>query len=155
MLEDLSLCCWQTVWRVTAAKMEQKDDSDVPWLEFLEFWHELGIAELPGQFATMEGYPDGTKKRRWGGYDVDVDSGVSFTLQNGDDRFIVIENDAYNEMPYHFVRYSTAATPGNPPGYQVKNVRKIQRHVGSCASGRRSSKRQELRTCTASQRKTS
>ena len=30
MLGDLALRCWQTAWRVTAAKMDQKDDSEIP-----------------------------------------------------------------------------------------------------------------------------
>lgn len=131
MLEDLPLRCWQTFWRVTAAKMTQKDNSEVPWLEFLKLWHELGIAELPGQFDFMEGYPKGTKKNNWGGYDVEVTGGNSFTLQNGDDLFIVIENDSFHHdrLPYQFLRYSIAKKPSNPPGYDVKNTLKIKRKV--------------------------
>ncbi|MBI2807918.1 MAG: hypothetical protein HYX68_23285 [Planctomycetes bacterium] len=127
MLEDLPLRAWQTFWRATAAKMAQKDGSDVPWLEFLKLWHELGIAELPGQFDLMEGLPEGVKRKQWGGYDFATNGGTSFTIQNGDDRFIVIENQAYSDsLPYHFLRYSTAKEPGTPPGYDVKNVRKIK-----------------------------
>jgi hypothetical protein len=128
ILEDLSLRCWQAFWRAAAAKMAVKDDSEVPWLEFLKLWHDLGIAELPGQFDIMEGRPEGVKKNSWGGYDFQVSPGTSFTIQNGADLFIVVEDQAYNDdqSPYHFLRYSTAKTPGSPPGYQVKNVRKLR-----------------------------
>jgi hypothetical protein len=129
ILDDLPLRCWQTYWRALAAKMEQKDNNDVPWLDFLKLWHELGIADLPGQFDVMEGHPEGVKKNQWGGFDVATSGGTAFTLQNDEDRFIVIENDAYhhNQLPYHFLRYSTAAKPGPPPGYQVKNTRSIKK----------------------------
>ncbi|HEY7428420.1 MAG TPA: hypothetical protein VH682_29580, partial [Gemmataceae bacterium] len=126
MLENLPLRCWQTFWRVLAAKMTRKDDSEVVWLEFLKLWLDLGIAELPGQLAIMEGHPEGAKKNSWGGYDVDNTGGTSFTLHNGDDLFIAVESGSYNQLPYHFLRYSTAKTPGAPPGYKVQNVRKIK-----------------------------
>src|SRR5262249_7707685 len=108
MLADLPLRSWQAFWRATAAKMTQKDNSEVPWLEFLKHWHELGIADLPGQFDLMEGHPEGAKKKSWGGYDVEVSGGTSFTIQDGDDRFIVVENETYHhdQLPYHFLRYS-------------------------------------------------
>lgn len=128
MLEDLPLRSWQTFWRATAAKMTQKDASEVPWLEFLKHWHESGIADLPGQFDAMEGHPEGVKKNSGGGYDIEVNSGASFGLQNGDDKFIVVESGHHTvDEPYHFLRYSTAKTPGTPPGYQVKNMRKIKK----------------------------
>ncbi len=128
MLADLSLRCWQTFWRATAAKMAQKDNSDVAWLEFLKLWHELGIAALPGQFDIMEGHPAGAKKNQRGGYDVAIQPGRSFAIHNGEDRFIAVENGSYHyqQMPYHFLRYSTAKTPGTPPGFQVENIRKIK-----------------------------
>ena len=127
MLEDLRLRGWQTYWRATAAKMTQKDNSEVAWLEFLKHWHELGLGQLPGQFDVMEGHPEGAKRKSWGGYD--VHGGTSFTIQNGADLFIAIENDAHllhQLVPYHFLRYSTAKTPEAPPGYKVKNVRKVK-----------------------------
>jgi hypothetical protein len=128
MLENLPLRCWKTYWRVLAVKLGQKDNSEVPWLEFLKSWHESGIADLPGQIDLMDGYPEGAKKRSWGGYDVNVIAGRSFTIQNGDDRFIMIEHNSYNfdQMPYRFLRYSTAKKPGPPPGYKVQNVRAIK-----------------------------
>jgi hypothetical protein len=126
MLENLPLRCWQTYWRAVDAKLTKKDNRDVPWLEFLKLWHELGIAELPGQFDVMEGHPEGAKKNRWGGYGMEATDGNSFTLQNGDDLFIAVANETYNSDPYHFLRYSTAQTPGAPPGWKVKNVRKIK-----------------------------
>ncbi len=121
MLEDLPLRCWQTFWRALAAKMARKDNGEVPWLEFLKLWHHLGIAELPGQFDIMEGHPEGAKRNPWGGYDVPVVGGAAFTIKNGEDLFIVVENDSLpaQRVPYHFLRYSTAKTPGAPPGYDV------------------------------------
>ena len=62
MLEDLSLRPWQTFWRVAAAKMNQKGDADLPWLEFLKHWHDLGLAELPGQFDILEGCPKARRR---------------------------------------------------------------------------------------------
>ncbi|MFO0960355.1 MAG: hypothetical protein U0800_23455 [Isosphaeraceae bacterium] len=128
MLENLPTRAWGTYWRVQAAKLSKPGAGDVPWLEFLELWHGLGIAELPGRLDLMEGYPEGAKKRSWGGYDVDVAGGKSFAIQNGEDRFIVVENESYNQedLPYQFLRHSTAEKPGAPPGYQVKNVRAIR-----------------------------
>ena len=68
----------------------------------------------------MEGHPEGAK-------DAAVTGGTACTIRNGDDRFIVVENDAYHygALPHLFLRYSTAKTPGAPPGYKVKNVRKL------------------------------
>jgi hypothetical protein len=128
MLDNLPLHCWQTYWRALAAKLTQKDKSDVVWLEFLKLWLDLGIAELSGQFDLMEGHPEAAKKNQWGGYEINATGGTSFSLQNGDDRFIAVVKESYNpgQLPYQFLRYSTAKTPGAPPGYKVQNVRKIK-----------------------------
>ena len=136
MLEDLALQSWQTYWRMTALKM-QKGAGETPWLEFLKYWHELGIADLPGQFDTMECSPQGAKKKGGGGgFDVEISGGKSFALQNGEDRFIFIENESYNhDHPFFVLRYSTAKTPGNPPGYDVKNLRKIKKKYDSAQMG--------------------
>jgi len=127
MLHDLPLRAWQTFWRATAAKYAQKE-IDTPWLEFLKHWQSTGIADLPGQFDLMEGVPEGAKKNAWGGYDFQTEAGQSFGLVNGDDRFIVMLSESYrrDQLPYQFLRYSTAKSPGNPPGYQVQNVRRIK-----------------------------
>jgi hypothetical protein len=128
MLEDLPLRAWQTLWRATAAKMTQKESGEAPWLEFLKLWHESGIAELPGQLDLMQGHPEGAKKNQWGGFDVKVVGGTSFTIENGADRFIAVENNTHelHRLPYQFLRYSTAKTPGAPPGFTVKHIRKIK-----------------------------
>jgi hypothetical protein len=127
LLEDLPLRTWQTFWRTLAAKMARKDSGDVPWLEFLKLWHDLEIARLPGQFSVMEGYPEGAAKNMWGGYDADLTAGTAFTITNGNDRFIVLECDSFQpaQLPYQILRYSTAKTPGPPPGYGVANIRNI------------------------------
>jgi hypothetical protein len=128
MLEDLPLRCWQTLWRALAAKMTQKNNSEVPWLEFLKLWRDLGIAELPGQFAIMEGKPEREKKQPSLGFPVAVAGGTSFAIENGEDRFIVVEGQYYHHvdaLPCHILRYSTAKTPGAPPGYEFKNLRKV------------------------------
>ena len=115
MLEKLPLRCWQTYWRALAAKLSQKDGGEVPWLEFLKLWHDLGIAELPGQFDIMEGHPEGAKKNELGR----VRRGRQLAerhspFKNGEDRFIVVANQSYHhdQLPYQFLRYSTAKTPG-------------------------------------------
>ncbi len=127
MLEDLHLRAWQAFWRATAARLAKKDSENVPWLAFLKHWHVLGIAELPGQFDVMEGHPEGAKKNTWGGFDIDVEAGASFALENGVDRFIGVEIESYGQQaPYQFLRYSTADKPGPPPGYKVQNVRRIK-----------------------------
>lgn len=128
MLENSNLACWQSYWRATAAKMTQKENNEVPWLEFLKLWNDVGIGALPGQFDLMEAAPEGAKKNAWGGYDLEMHGGKSFTLQNGDDKFVIVQNDLYhhNEMPFFILRYSTAAAPATLPGYQVKNVRKVK-----------------------------
>ncbi len=130
MLENLPLRCWQTCWRAQAAKASRKDGGEVPWLEFLKLWHELGIAALPGRFAIMEGHPEGAKKQPWGRYDVEIDGGTSFSIRNGDDRFIVTENQRQYQrgqpLPYLFLRYSTSDAPGEPPGFRVKDVRTLK-----------------------------
>lgn len=128
LLQKLPVRCWKTYWRVLAAKLSKDDGGETPWLEFLKLWHELGIAELPGQIDILEGYPEGAKKRSWGGYDLEIESGNSHALKIDEDRFIVVENESYDEdqFPYLFLRYSTAKTPATPPGYQIKKVRKIK-----------------------------
>jgi hypothetical protein len=129
LLEKLPLRCWQTYWRVLATKLSQKDGGETPWLEFLRLWHELAIAELPGQFAVMEGHPEGARKQAWGGYNLDVEYGTSFAIQSGEDRFIVVTCGVQyhrSALPYQFLRYSTSSTPGAPPGFKVENIRKIE-----------------------------
>jgi hypothetical protein len=128
MLENLGLRCWQTYWRVLAAKMTQKEDGEVSWLEFLKLWLDLDIAELPGQLALMQGYPKGAKKNNWGGYEAKVHGGASSALQNGEDRPVIVENELYHnqELPYHILRYSTAKAPGAPPGYVAVNAHEIK-----------------------------
>jgi hypothetical protein len=132
MLENLPLRCWQAYWRAMAAKMNRKDKSEVAWLAFLKFWHDLGIADLPGVFDIMEGYPEGAKKNAWGGYDVEATGSRAFAIKKGEDLFIAIaSDDGYYQpglLPYQFLRYSTARTPGSPPGYKVKNLRRITAH---------------------------
>ncbi len=117
--------------------MKKTDKSDVPWLEFLKLWLDLGIADLPGAFDTMDGYPEGAKKNTWGGYDVEVTAGKAFTIINGEDLFIAVENAFYDadRLPHHFLRYSTAKTPGAPPGFKVKNVCKIKTHYDRADRG--------------------
>ena len=117
MLDRLPLQCWSAFWETAAKGLEK--DSEVPWLDFLEFWQELGLADLPGQFAILTAAPKGAKKIHYRGYDVDVDAGTSFALRKGEDRFIGIEVESYNEPPYTFLRYSTGKKPGPPPGYVV------------------------------------
>ncbi len=74
----------------------------------------------------MEGHPEGVKKTIWGGFDVAV-AGTAFTIQNGEDRFIVVANQYHHlgQSPYFLLRSSSARTPGAPPGYQVTNVRRL------------------------------
>jgi hypothetical protein len=130
ILVHLRLRCWQTFWRVTAEKLAGKGTTPPVWLEFLKYWYDLGIAELPGQFEIMEGHPAGAKKNSWGGYDVGVTDGRSFALQSAGGRFIAIEKSGYGDQsPYTFLRYSTSEAPGTPPGYQVKNIQKIKTRV--------------------------
>ena len=127
LLEKLPLRCWQVYWSAAAAKLGGKEGGETPWLEFLKLWNDLGIDELPGRFDIMEGHPEGAKKRKWGGFDVDVNGGDSFAVENGEDRFVVIEHQSYgDDMPYQFLRYSTAQEPAPPPGYKVRNVRAVK-----------------------------
>ncbi len=107
-----------------AIKMDRKDKSEVPWLEFLKLWLDLGIGDRPGSFDIMEGHPEGANKNAWGGSNVEGTAGQSFCITQGEDFFIGIH--FANRLPYQFLRYSTAKTPGAPPGYTVKNVRRIK-----------------------------
>ncbi len=104
--------------------MDRKDKSEVPWLEFLKLWLDLGIGDRPGSFDIMDGNPEGAKKNAWGGYNVEGTAGQSFSITKGQDLFIGIH--FADRLPYQFLRYSTAKTPGAPPGYTVKNVRRIK-----------------------------
>jgi hypothetical protein len=126
MLDNLPLRFWQSYWRATAARMTSKA-AETPWLEFLKHWHDLGLAELPGHFDLMEGHPVAAKKRGWGGYEVDVNGGTAHALESGEDKFIVLENESFHQgYPHHFMRYSTSETPGTPPGFEVRNVRRVK-----------------------------
>ena len=127
MLEDLPLNCWQTYWRTVADKLSRKNKSELPWIDFLKFWNDLGIAQLPGEFAVMDGYPLGAKKASWGGHGLDLTDGKASAIKIDEDLFISFEDEChhFDQLPFHFLRYSTAKTPGIPPGFQVKNVRKI------------------------------
>ncbi len=126
MLDQLPIRCWAAHWHAAAANMTQKGNSEPPWLEFLKFWHQLGIAELPGDFTAFNGYPTGAKKNSYGGYDVEVEVGKSYTLRSGDDLFIVIEKGGWQEHPHLFLRYSTAKRPGKLPGFDFKNEQKLK-----------------------------
>jgi hypothetical protein len=124
MLENLSLRSWQTFWGAQATRMTQKHQGVVAWLEFLKLWHDVGIADLPGRFDFMEGHRVGAKKNQWGGYDTPFSAGVSYGIRNGEDRFIVVESDSH-QLPYQFLRYSTAKVPGTAPGYEIDSTRQI------------------------------
>jgi hypothetical protein len=133
MIENAALVCWQSFWRAAAARQTRKEGAHVPWLEFLSFWHEQGIPELPGQFDVLEGHPEGAKKTQWGGFDIQVSPGSSLAMEQGEDRFIVIESGEYygqNSVPHHFLRYSTAAKPANPAGYTITSTRKVKAKLG-------------------------
>ena len=123
MLRRSAAALLASVLAALAARMKKTDKSEVPWLEFLKLWLDLGIADLPGSFDIMEGHPEGAKKNAWGGYAVGDTGGKSFSIKKGEDLFIGIEDGSYHadRLPYHFLRYSTAKTPGTPPGYKVKN----------------------------------
>jgi hypothetical protein len=121
----LPLRCWQTFWVAQAARMTQKEQGEVAWLEFLKLWHNLGIAALPGRFDVLEGRPAGAKKNQWGGYDNSDGAGVPFAIRNGEDRFIFVENDS-DRLPYVILRYSTAKVPGDPPEFKIGKSRRIK-----------------------------
>lgn len=130
MLENLPLRSWQTYWRALAAKSSSKNKADIPWLDFLKHFHETGISQLPGQFHVMEGRPANAKKNQWGGYDLQIVPGASQAIENGDDRFVVIETQYYGSgEPYQFLRYSTSKAPAPPPGYTVSNIRKVKPNI--------------------------
>ncbi len=125
LLGPISMKAWEAMWLAKSAELGSKDKTAVPWAELLELALSLGLYDLPGEFAEMTGLPEGAKKTTYG-YDVDVDSGASFAFRDGDDAYIVIENDGYNSDPYSFLRYSTGKQPGTPPGYKVKGVKKLK-----------------------------
>jgi hypothetical protein len=128
MVENAGLACWQTFWRAAAARMARKDGASVPWLEFLRFWHEHGIAELPGQFDILDGHPEGAKRNSWGAFDIRLQPGSSLAIDQGGDKFILIESDSnyQSSVPHSFLRYSTAAKPAKPAGYTITSVRKAR-----------------------------
>jgi hypothetical protein len=131
MLESLPSRCWQTFWRVMAVRLAEKGTRELPWLEFLKHWQELGIAALPGRFDIMEGYPEDAKKNNRVFTHTDMIGCKSFTFRNSEDMFVFIKALSYgqDQPPYHVLRYSTSETPGTPPGYQVKNVRTFNTKV--------------------------
>ncbi|EDL62252.1 hypothetical protein [Gimesia maris] len=130
LLNDLALQSWRAYWRAAASNLESKENVEILWIEFLEFWNELNLASLPGKFSIMQGCPAKAKLKQYGGYDVDVEGGASYTLEKGKDQFIVLECLRYNEMPYEILRYSTARTPGKPPGMKVENIRDLKPDLG-------------------------
>ena len=127
LLENLPLDAWRTFWRASAAKLAQKDDREVLWLEFLKLIHASGLLGLPGQFAIMDACPEGAKRTGRTSSSA-VEGGKSYSLQNGDDRFVIVKNESYysNSTPDFMLRYSTAANPGTPPGYDVSNLRTVK-----------------------------
>jgi hypothetical protein len=127
-IQSLSLRCWQVYWKTAAMQLAEKEPPELSWLEFLKFWGELGIAALPGEFAILRGVPVGAKKAAYGGFAVDTNAGASFSLANGDDRFIAIEIMEYGNdaLPYYFLRYSTSKSPGDPPGFEIKSRTKLK-----------------------------
>ena len=53
--------------------------------------------------------------------------GKTFSIKHGEDLFIgILDGYRADRLPYHFLRYSTAKSPGAPPAYKVKNIRKIK-----------------------------
>lgn len=132
MIENAALACWQAYWRAAAARQAGKGAGSAPWLEFISFWHEQGIAELPGKFDILEGHPEGAKKNQWGGFDFHGNSGTSLALEQGEDKFILIESGEHyqNSVPHYFLRYSTAAKPGKPAGFTITSTRKVKSKLG-------------------------
>ncbi|WP_165220079.1 hypothetical protein [Aquisphaera insulae] len=129
MLEHLPLRCWQTYWRIQSADASRKDGGKTPWLEFLKLWHDLGIARLPGRFALMQGVAADATPQSWGGYVAGVPDGTALAIRHGDDRFIFVASRSYypsEQLPYLILRYSTAPSPGEPPGYRVQDLRTLE-----------------------------
>ena len=123
--------------------------ANVPWLEFLKHWHEQGIGDLPGPLRRARRPSRGAKKQQWGGYDVKVSSAQSLAIEQGDDKFVVIESGGQSTRgiePHQFLRYSTAATPGKPPGGATNRDRaKGQCEIRPCRPTSRPSSRRRRR----------
>ncbi len=117
---------WKAMWKAASDKLTGKGKSAGHYVELLEWMLELGLFDLPGEFAEMTGHPQDVKKGRYGGYDVETETGTSYAFRHADDAFIVIENDGYDDDPFSILRYSTAKTPGTPADYKVKHVRKLR-----------------------------
>ena len=119
MLDQLAFRCWRTYWQVTANQMQQKSTSEPCWLEFLKFWHELGIANLPGRFDLLIGDPKKSVEE-----EIDfILNAKSYTIRRGDDHFIVRRSTEFNSLNrYRILRYSTASEPGPPPGFGIADT---------------------------------
>jgi hypothetical protein len=126
LLGAVSLHAWKAMWKAASDKLSSKGKSSGQFVEVLEWMLELGLFDLPGEFAEMAGRPQDAKKSQYGGYDVETDTGTSYAFRQGDDAFIVIENDSYDDDPFSILRYSTGKSPGTPADYKVKGVKKLR-----------------------------
>lgn len=131
LLEGMRLQSWRAYWHATVSQLEQKSTKKAHWFELLALWSELGLSDLPGQFAVMEGCPENAKQDQYGRYNVETNAGDSYSLQKGKDLFIVLECNRYGGLPFEILRYSTAKTPGKPPGIKVQNIRDLKPTVSS------------------------
>jgi hypothetical protein len=126
LLEGMRLQSWRAYWQATVTQLEQKTTKKAHWFELLALWSELGLSDLPGQFAVMEGCPENAKKDQYGRYDVETNAGDSHSLQKGKDLFVILECNRHGQMPFEILRYSTAKTPGKPPGIKVQNIHELK-----------------------------
>ncbi|QDU49517.1 hypothetical protein [Gimesia panareensis] len=131
LLEGIRLQSWRAYWRASASQLQEKSSTQVLWFELLKFWSELGLVDLPGQFAVMQGYPAKAPKNQRGQIDVETNAGEAYSIQKGKDLFVVLECERYGQLPYEILRYSTAKTPGKPPGINVENIRELKPDVQS------------------------
>ncbi|TWT63842.1 hypothetical protein Pan54_46010 [Rubinisphaera italica] len=119
LLESFPLRCWSIFWKIQPSPILKKSSAETHWLEFLKFWNDLKLFQLPGTFSMMGAELQQKSKSSSVNEDDEAITGKSLTIQNGEDRFIIIAGYNYNTQLYHILRYSTAKKPGNPPGYKV------------------------------------
>ncbi|MEM9185946.1 MAG: hypothetical protein AAGB00_05555 [Planctomycetota bacterium] len=126
LVDDLLVQSWKRYWRSAAQQMKNPSASPGAWLDFLAFWQQQRIGELPGELAVLAAVKEGAKRGGLYGYTTDIDAGVSFSLEHRGDRFVCIQRQGYQGYPYLFLRHSTAEEPTTPPGYTVKATTRLK-----------------------------
>ncbi len=123
MFEWTPFDLYKKYWEHTLSRLDNRSRDAGPWIEFLEFWNELGLAELPGSFSVTQARDADSAGSRTTPMDYSEDFGEGQALEHEGNRFIVLTAEPHESQPYHILQYAPEAHSASLPGYRCKKFK--------------------------------